>query len=223
MSLIRKYFDIGPKALATTDVYSGGATSFSTGIANQGTDPFLWLTQLSQSDDSQGRVGQSIAVETLDVRVEIIPDNSLAGHSHLRMMIVADNEGDGAAPSQAEILLYSTIATGATESFLNPTYFGRFNIIEDKNWRWYNSSTLNSFQENEQPNAMYHESHHDMKSHRVMWDITNSSAITNATKGHIFVLFFFKNTNSAVGGITTITTTNPPGIVYHTRIRYRDL
>lgn len=222
--LIRKYYDIGPAALVTTSVYSGGTTGFASGIADSNSvGSSCWLTSVSQSDDGTGRVGQSIAVETLDIRVKIQPDNTLAGHGHLRMIIFADNEADGALPTAAELLNNATVATGAALSWLNPSYFGRFKVIEDKNFQWYNSSTANSFEQRELDNNLFHESHHDMKDHRVMWDNTNASAAANIRKGHIFSLFIYENTVVGVGGIITISTTNPPGIQFTSRIRYKDL
>jgi len=224
---IRKYFDIGPACLASTNVYTGGATGWTTGIAGANTATVLttaWITGLSQSDDDQGRVGQSINCETLDLRVRVIPDNTLVGHGHLRMIVYADEECDGAAPDPTTEILgptATTIASGLIMSFLQPGYFGRFKIIEDKHWQWYNSSTANSFQEQE-ARECWHESHHDLRGHRVMWDTTNASAIANARKGHIFINFYYENSTVATGGIITSTTTNPPGIQLTTRIRYRD-
>lgn len=220
---VKKYFDIGPACIAATAVYSGSTTGWATGIADAASTAQSWLTALSQSDDDQGRVGQSIAIESLDVRVNVIPDNTIAGHNHLRMVIFSDQECDGTGPTFAEVLLKSTVATGIVQSFLNPSYFGRFKIIEDKHWTWYNSSTANSFQESTTPaNQFWHDSHHDMKGHRVMWDTTNLSAIANARKGHIFMFFAHQVATVAAGGIITLVTTDPPGIQYTTRIRYTD-
>lgn len=224
---VRKYFDVGPTSIAATSVYSGGATGWGTGIANPNVAQLIgntWITGLAQSDDDQGRIGQSINVETLDVRVQVIPDNTLAGHGHLRMIIFSDEELDGTTPTDIEIFgaTATTVASGFVMSFLQPGYFGRFRIIEDKHWTWYNSSTANSFQEIEDPNSLWHSSHHDLHSHRVMWDATNNSALANARKGHIFIYFYFQNVTVAVGGVPTLTSTNPPAVQYTTRIRYRD-
>lgn len=222
---IRKYFDVGPAAIASTGVYTGGATGWTTGIADSNNALFLtssWITGLSQSDDDQGRVGQSINVETLDVRVKVIPDNTAGGHGHLRMIIYSDEECDGTIPSVAEILNAATVASGAIMSFLLPSYFGRFKIIEDKHWQW-NSLNAGAYQGDETPlRELWHEAHHDMKGHRVMWDASNASAIANARKGHIFFLFIYENTTVAAGGIITQTTANPPGVQFTTRIRYTD-
>lgn len=224
---IRKYFDVGPAAIASTSVYTGGATGWASGIADSNNALVLstsWITGLSQSDDDQGRVGQSINVETLDVRVKVLPDNTLAGHGHLRMIIFSDEECDGALASVGELLgaTSTTVANGLVMSFLQPGYFGRFKIIEDKHLQWYNSSTANSFELNEGPHGMWHEAHHDLKGHRVMWDASNSSAIANARKGHIFIVFLYENSTVATGGVITSNTTNPPGIQLTTRIRYTD-
>lgn len=225
---IRKYYDVGPTSVAASDVYTGGLTGWAAGVSStangsSGSTQY-WISGIQQSDDDQGRVGQSINVETLDVRVQVIPDNALAGHGHLRMIIFADEEFDGALPADIEILgnRSTTAATGFVMSFLQPGYFGRFRIIEDKHWSWWNSSTLNSFQENETPASFWHDSHHDMKGARCMWDASNNSTIASARKGQIFIYFYYQLVTVAAGGIPTVVTTNPPAIQYTTRIRFRD-
>lgn len=221
---VRKVFDKGPAALTTTGLFDGstGSTSWSSGLTN------YWLTDLSQSTADNGRVGFSIAAESLDLRIQITPDPTVVGFSHLRMLLFADNECDGSLPTYGEVLgsvssasSVATVATGATHAFLQPAYFGRFQVYEDKHWIWYNSSTQNSFMEN-QTHPIWHESHHDLKSHRIQWDTSDNSAIANARKGHLFLFFVYSNTETATGGIPTVTTANPPTIQLATRMRYRD-
>lgn len=229
--VIRKVYDIGPTQITSNGNFDGSGSptsSWSSGLLTPaGTGAgFLWLTQLSQSVNDNGRVGLSIAVESLDVRVRISPQPSVAGYQHLRMLIVADNECDGASPTIDEILgasgaTINTVALGVEMAFNQPAYFGRFQIIEDKNWYMYCSSTANSFVEN-QTHPMYHESHHDMKGHTVMWDTSDSSTITAARKGHIFMFFIYSNVATATGGLGAVTTANPPAIHLATRLRFRD-
>lgn len=209
---IRKYFDVGPTAVATTSVYSGGATGFSSGVSTPLSNANAWLTSLTSGTGDNQRVGQSIAIETLDVRVKVSP-NATDLNQGLRMLIVADNECDGVVPDIADILTQSTVATGAIQSYLNPAYFGRFKIIEDKMWDW---------QQLPGTHPLWHESHHDLKGHRVMWDTTDLPNIANARKGHIFIYFIYESRSVAAGGVITIATANVPGIQYTTRIRYRD-
>lgn len=230
---IRKVYDLGPAAVTSNNNFDGSGTPstvWASGIlqpGSSGTQGLLWLSQLSESVNDNGRVGISIAVESLDIRVRISPQPSVVGYQHLRMLVVADNECDGAVPSINEILgdasgVATTVATGLEMAFNQPAYFGRFNIIEDKNWYIYSSSTANTFTEESIPHPLYHESHHDMKGHRIMWDTTDSSAIANARKGHLFVYFIFSNNVTTAGGLPTITTANPPSIHMATRLRYRD-
>ena len=232
---IRKIFDIGPAAVTSNNTFDGSSaptTVWSNGILQpgaSGTNGVLWLTQLSESVADNGRVGISIAAETLDVRLKINPQDSLTGNNHLRMLIVADNECDGVVPDITEILgdtasAATTVNTGLEISLLQPAYFGRFHIIEDKNWYWYSiaSGSVPSYSEMRSPIHFYHEAHHDLKSHRVMWDVTDASAITNARKGHIFAYFIYSSTSVATGGLPVVVTTNPPAIQWTTRLRYRD-
>ena len=132
---IRKYFDVGPTAVSASSVYSGGTTGFSSGISTPLSNANAWLTSLTSGSGDNQRVGQSIAIETLDVRVKVSPNNTDLNQG-LRMLILADNECDGVVPDIADILTQSTVATGAIQSYLNPAYFGRFKIIEDKMWDW---------------------------------------------------------------------------------------
>lgn len=143
------------------------------------------------------------------------------------MIVFADNECDGSLPLLTELLGDSInqaqgISTGMEMSFLQPGFFGRFHVIEDKNWYWFavssgayqtNSDTMHSF---------YHESHHDLKSHRIMWDTSDSSALANTRRGHIFVVFLFSNVVTGTGGLPTLSSGNPPTVQYTCRLRYRD-
>ena len=208
---VRKYFDVGPTSITAGGVYTGGATGWASGIANVNLAN-QWLTSLTNGTGDNQRVGQSIAVETLDLRVKISPDPTGLNQT-LRMIVFADNECDGAYPSDAELFSQSTIATGANLSFLQPAYFGRFKIIEDKHFDW---------QQLPGTHPIFHESHHDLKGHRVMWDTTDLSTISNARKGHIFIFFYWESRSVAAGGIITQTLNNPPAVQYVSRIRYRD-
>lgn len=226
---IRKIYDIVPAAITSNSVFDGSGaptTAWSTGITTPSNNGSLWLTSVPQAVTDNGRVGISIAVESLDLRVRITPQPTVVGYQHVRMIVFADNECDGTQPTVAELLgdttgSATTIATGIEMSFLQPAYFGRFHILEDKNWYIYVSSTANSFTEME-GKGLYHESHHDMRSHRVMWDTTDGNAISNARKGHIFVMFFYSTVVTATGGLPTVTSANPPAIHICSRIRYRD-
>lgn len=222
---VRKIFDVQPKTIDSNGNFDGSATpttSWSNGLLS-----VEWITPLSQSVNDNGRVGISIAAESLDLRVKIVPQPTVVGYQHVRMILVADNECDGAAPGITELLgdtggSATTVATGIEMSFLQPGYFGRFNVIEDKNWYYYCSSTANSFTEDVLGKSMYHESHHDLKGHRILWDTTDSSAIANARKGHLFLFFIFSSVVTSAGGLPTLTTANPPTIQYAMRLRYRD-
>ena len=120
---VRKYFDVGPTSVSASSVYSGGATGYAVGIADWNSNVNYWLTPLTNGAGDNQRVGQSIAVETLDLRVKISSD-STALNQALRMIVFADNECDGAPPNLSDLLTQSTVATGAFQSFLNPAYFG---------------------------------------------------------------------------------------------------
>lgn len=222
---IRKVFDISPTAITSNGNFDGSGTP-TTAWASGITGP-NWLSAIPQSDNDNGRIGQSVAVETFDIRIRISPGNTVAGYAHLRMLIVTDNECDGTLPSLGDLLgdANSTayaITNGLEMAFIQPAYFGRFHVLEDKNFYWWNSSTANSFTEHSIPHPLYHESHHDMKGHRLMWDNTDADAIANARNGHIFMFFLFSNNVTSAGGLPAITTANPPSIQYAVRLRYRD-
>lgn len=225
-----KVYDQGPAALTSNFNFDGSGsptTNWVTGVIGETSLNPPWLTQLPQSVNDNGRVGQQIAVESFDLKIVITPDNTLVGHGFLRMIVFCDNECDGAYPAINDLLgdttdPSSTVAQGLPLLRLNPAYFGRFKVLEDKQWTWYNSSTANSFQDSANNHNFYHERFHDMKGHRIMWDMSDASAITNARNGHIFMYFIFYNTTTAAGGLPTVTTTNPPSIQYSSRIRFRD-
>lgn len=215
--VIRKYFDVGPTCIASTSVYTGGATGWASGIATSASNNNFWITSLSNGTGDNQRVGQSIAIETLDLRVKISPD-ATSVNGQLRMILFADLECDGTTPTFDEIFTQGTIATGLIMSYLNPSNFGRFQIIEDKTFNFYQASSGAPA-----THPYWHESHHDLKGHRVMWDTTENSGIANARKGHIFIYFAWEASSVAAGGIITQTLANPPAVQYCSRIRYRDV
>lgn len=225
---IRKIYDVSPTAITSNGAYDGSGSP--TTAWTSGLTPFLWISGIPQSDDDNGRVGQSVALETLDIRVKISPANQISGTAHLRMLIVADNEYDGSL-TLAEILgdvnnAAMTMAAGATLQWNQPAYFGRFKIIEDKHWHWYAlaSASVPSFVSYDmmKESNFFHEAHHDMKGHRLMWDTTDTNTTSSARKGHIFMIFMWENVNPGVGGLPFTTTTNPPAIQWSARLRYRD-
>lgn len=230
---IRKVYDISPTPITVNGNYDGSSNpSAPTTAWTAGLTPFLWLSGIPQSDDDNGRVGQSVAVETLDLRVKITPDVSVSGTSHLRMLVVADNEYDGSL-SISEVLgdvnnATTSLDRGVVMQWNQPAYFGRFRIIEDKHWHWYqvsnagNPSYIVDLQHG--GSGMFHESHHDMKGHRLMWDTTDTNTTSSARKGHIFMIFMYENMSVATGGIpsTFNTTSDAPAIQYSVRLRYRD-
>nr|WAE42172.1 MAG: capsid protein [Cressdnaviricota sp.] len=227
---VRKVYDVPPASATSTASFNGGgspSTEWVSGILDGTTYAGAWLTQLAESTADNGRVGISVALETFDWRVKVVPQDTVIGHKHLRMLVVADNECDGNAPALTEILgdangSATTVATGLEMSFNQPGYFGRFKIIEDKNWMWYNAGSTNGVQDAVSTHCFYHESHHDMKDHTLLWDTTDSSAIADARKGHIFFAFMYSNVTTAAGGLPTLTTADPPTIQYTARFRYRD-
>lgn len=230
-NLVRKYFDIGPASTATSVVYTGGTTAWQVGsptatgfTVDAGSCPSCWLTQLAQSDDEQGRIGQSVALETLDSRIKINWDLTAAVGvtDNLRIIIVADQECDGTNPSYLEVLGNTATqpANGIMLEFLQPGYFGRFKVIYDE----YFSNTQNGgIADKNKDASVIHQRHHDLHDHRVMWDATNGSLLTNARKGHIFMYMFYERTTVAVSLASISGTNTAPSVQFKFRFRYRDL
>lgn len=235
---VRKVFDVAPTTISTNGSFNGSGsptTAWVSGINGPG-NTGCWLTAAwNEGVTDSGRVGISVAVETLDIRLFVTPQDTVIGHKHLRMILFSDNECDGSFPAISDLLGDTSgaavdISTGLELAYLQPAYFGRFQIIADRNWEWYCSSTTNSFTEasTKEGHSYYHEEHHDMKSHRIMWDTTDASLIANARKGHIFMYFMYSNRVCNTGGLlnngatSTVTTADPPAISYTARFRYKD-
>ena len=226
---IRKVFDISPTAITSNGTYDGSSNPGAPTTAwTSGLTPFQWLSGIPQSDDDNGRVGQSVALETLDLRVKISTSDTLSGTNHLRMLVLADNEYDGSL-ALSEVLgdvnnSSIAISAGTVLQWNQPSFFGRFRIIEDKHWHWRTiaSGSVPTFIDQANTHSFWHESHHDMKGHRLMWDVTDTNTTSSARKGHIFMIFMYESTSVAAGGIPVVVTTNPPVIQYSVRLRYRD-
>lgn len=236
---IRKIFDVGPTTCSSNGSFNGSGSSttgWSTGLLTPGSANQCWLTaNWTEGATDSGRVGQSVAVEAFDLRILVTPQDTVIGHKKLRLIVCADNECDGTNPAITDLLgdvnaAAADIATGIELSFLQPAYLGRFQVIMDRNWEWYCSSTANSFTEisTKDGHSFYHEEHHDMKNHRIMWDVSDASVIANARRGHIFMFGIFSNRVCNAGGLlnngatSTVTTADPPAISYCARMRFHD-
>lgn len=222
-----KYFDtVGSSASGSTITGAGTGTQWANGILSVLTSPganptWLWPTNVLQSDDGNGRVGNTICLESFYHRITIAPSTtglSAGTSSHLRLLLVADTEGQSTAPALSDVLMTSTIAAGAFEAPLNVSNFGRFKVIKDKVITLYSpSSTANE-------GDLTFEEFIPMKGHVVNWDSDN----TTRGPGHLWYFLLYKE-NLPVGsgtpanaGTNVITTANPPGLSVYTRIRYKD-
>ena len=93
----------------------------------------------------------------------------------------------------------------------------------DEYWDWWSTSSSGTpIILKDMSKDFVHRRHFDLHSHRILWDMTDASAIANARKGHMFLFFLYQNNSVAAGGLNTQTTTNPPNIQFMTRLRYRD-
>lgn len=231
---VRKTFDIAPTAITSNGNYDGSSaptTAWTNGTLTTG----IWLTGIIQSDDDNGRIGQSVALETFDLMVNITPDSAANVGCRLRMIVVADNEYDGmnsaasaAPPLLSEVLgvITSTttpsVASGLFLTRLNPQFYGRFHVIEDKRWAWTTTAATEYTFDTSSTHSWYHQTYKDMHDHRLLWDQSDNSLVSSARKGHIFMYFIFEQNSPTTGGIPAVTTTYPPAIQYSLRLRYRD-
>lgn len=229
-----KYFD---HQGSTSTTYSGGSTGWSGGLytPNSTSGQFGWITGspgvatnigLLQSTAGNGRIGNEIGVKSLQYRLSICPDVSVSETHRIRIIIFSDEECEGNFPTFGNIFGATetsggvpntmTIANGIFEAPLNPGYFGRYHIISDKTYN-INNSALSSTGSD----CLTMEGFHDLRDHRVQWDISGSSTISNALKGHIFMFAMYYNVTVSAG-IATISTATPPWIGGWFRIRYKD-
>lgn len=231
--IVRKVYDVGPSSLQATSTAWGttGTTGWASGICDPGSVSSVnWLSAMSQGVTDNSRVGFSVAAESLDVTIVINPDVTIAGHSVLRWILVADEECDGSTPSITEVLgdsnnTATTIATGLIGSHLQPGFFGRFKVLADEYWDWHVSlggASPTAIDYPRDGKSFVHRRHIDLKDHTIMWDMTDASAIANARKGHLFMFWLYQNVTTAAGGVLTQTTTDPPSIQFSSRMRYRD-
>lgn len=233
----RKIYDVGPTQANSTGSFDGSGSpttvwgsSANVGILGPTQYGPLWLSGMSQSVNDNGRVGISVAAESLDIKLRITPQPTVVGYQHLRMLIVQDFENAGAYPTLDLILgaasqTVNTVASGYEVCMYNPAFFGRFRILEDKNWYLFSSNNVagGSITTDSIPHPLFHEVHVDLKGSKIMWDTSDLSAIANARKGHIFMFFIYSNMVTTTGGLGALTTANPPSIAYMSRLRYRDL
>lgn len=223
---LRKVFDISPTAVTSNGSYNGSGsptTSWTSGVAGP-----IWLSNIAESVADNGRVGITVALQDFQLRVKINPGVSTTeALYHLRMLVITDQQCDGAIPAISDIMGDAnatgfTIANGLEMAFLNPAYFGRFKVVEDKNWTWWNAGTTNGVMTSDGNHSFFHQKYYDMKGHRLMWDTNDAADITAARNGHVFLIFLASETSTNAGGLPTTTALDPPAIQYTCRLRYGD-
>ena len=239
MSHERKFYDINT---ATSSAFTGGTSCWETtplGVCLSATGPAgpppvtplnnLWLTQVSQGTGVTNRIGSQISADQLLLRYWIVPNPQNTGvRSLLRLVIYTDNECDGSYPAITDVF---TGWTGASADnifqFLELGYGGRFTILKDtfipiKTESIWSTSGLNEVETGYQMKEDgYFEHVIDLKGHKIEWDTSGNSAITNARRGHIFWMAMWKTETQSAGVITTAYT-NPPHIQMRSRLRFRD-
>lgn len=143
----------------------------------------------------------------------------------LRLLVIGDNECDGAMPAVAEIFQNSTIATGLIESYLEPTYMNkRWHIYMDEVFNYASPSATISGSEGGGLSAPINPEIKrvwNLSCVPVQWDDSNANALANLRNGHIFI-YAFAQQCQVNAGVPTFTTADPPHIRYTSRVRYQD-
>lgn len=187
----------------------------------------LHLSNIQAGTGPSNRIGSQVVCDSLHLRYRIVPNGLSQGFvNHLRIIVFADNECDGAYPTGSEVLTYFG-PTQAPNSlaFLELGYGGRFSILADENIilkenAYWNGATevSGSFD-----GDLYHERNIDLKGkHKLNWDMTGNSTVVNLRQGHIFVLAWWSSSTISAGVISTAFT-NPPQFHGIARLRFRDV
>lgn len=233
MSHERKFLDLNT---ATSTTFTGGFSSWdttplgvclsATGGANTPLNN-LWLTQVQQGTGVSNRIGSQISADQLLLRYWVIPNPQNSGvRSLLRIIVFADNECDGAYPAVTDVFT-GWVAASADNifQFLELGYGGRFTILKDTYIPIKTESYWSGSSEVESGYCMkedgYFEHVIDLKGHKIEWDVSGASLISNARRGHIFWMAMWKNETQNAGVVTTAYT-NPPHIQMRSRLRFRD-
>lgn len=205
-----------------------------------------WLSAVPNVVDSSpgsiapvitSRTGAVVIAEELNVTVNIVPDVDGAGFGDLRILIVVDNESDGAYPDVADVLAEigpsgAISVNTRPECRLNPAYFARFHVLKDHFQQWTNqvywngSTAVNHGIMCDQPWVHHWDLTSRLKSNpagnKVRFNPgTNTTLIGDARPGHIFMYAFWAR-RSISAGVVSQASTNPPAVMVESRLRFRD-
>lgn len=172
--------------VAAQDMSSGPTINLVNGIA--------------QGTDYNNRVGRRFLMKKIQINLEINPGVAQTVAEQGRVLVVYDNQSNGAAPAIGDILSISS-----TTSFMNLNNRDRFKVIWDKRYKCPVVAATN--------NSEFIQI--DQYFRKCALEVTNSG--TGATVGSI-----------ATGGLYVIglsdgnTATQVPTISFNCRIRYQD-
>lgn len=153
------------------------------------------LNGLTQGDTASSRTGNSIRMKSYDMRW-FVNNNSSAGQTEVRVMLVLDKQSNGVTPSVTDIL-----ATNTVVSPRNLDNRKRFKVIMDRN---YAISTAG-------PSSRYDSAHFkNIQTHVAYYNSSNAGTVADISTNALYLLYLSDQA------------TNTPGLQYYFRLRFID-
>lgn len=145
----------------------------------------------AQGTGDDDRIGDRVNAKSLFIRLSITP-NATAGMNFLRFIVLRDKQGNGAAPSAANVLSAST----DYQSPINEDYGQRFKVLFDRTY------TVDNDANGAQVDKIYRK-----LNFRTVWPDEGST---------------WPNTNSLLVFMISDQATNGPTVQYYARVRFTD-
>lgn len=93
-----------------------------------GTPTLQTLTAIAQGTDENNRIGNSVLLKHINIRISFIPNFTADAYNLMRYIIFVDKQQSGTPPTAAQLLT----TPGNIDSPFNRNYTDRFVILKDK-------------------------------------------------------------------------------------------
>lgn len=204
---IKKVGGMAIKALSMLNSEEKNITFTKSSTISTATSDITLINGLQQGTTDSTRVGDDVRFKSLFIRMAIL-QNSLGGTSQpIRIIVLRDNQSNGAAPSGTNIL------TNANDylSPLNLDYSRRFKILKDKMISVHqNGSAMQLLKWYfDLDKQQTHTGGKGSTQHRTDYGLGNAGTVADISTGAYYIVFL---SNSADG----------PIVEYTSRMRYVD-
>lgn len=171
-------------------------------VENTGTQLQL-LNGCTQGTNTYNRIGRKIVLKSTQIRGIVAQTDDTTVNTEFRMIIVWDKQGNGAAPSYANVMQSQNIA-GALEATVdaapNINNRERFEIIRDKKMCIAGRSNTATQSYAGSPSVLLLDEFIDLKDRHTVYNDGSAGTVGDIVTGALYVFFISDQTNA--NGVT---------------------